>query len=225
MMLNTNFAFRQALNHAHVVLFQPGSESLLEVKKCLDKAYIGVGAVNIIQPPTGLFDRIVNNRGISIKNVNDLVKSFAENGMCTCDTDTIMHCVIRRKWVSTATLVKDLSGLGILEVPVIEWTPGGLAAMLGSAGPLWASGNHRRRAALHMAERATEILNTLQPKIEKLRSKINAGKGGKAAEAELEALEQRVMWQQAYKVGPTRWAVALYDLGMYKHSFNSLRMY
>lgn len=176
---------------------------------------MGYGCVNVVEPPNGLFTRLRNPRPVNDAQVKTLIKSFTVYGLRTSDHDTIMTLVCKRSWLKSGCTIKEIENLSITDIPWVDWTPAGLAAMLrdGDDRPEAPSGLHRRTACQRVSARADEILAKLRPQIDELKAKIEKTKNKAKLEAKLEELMVEMSWQEAFSSLPRRWTFAIYDKG------------
>jgi hypothetical protein len=118
---------------------------LVSLEKKKVAARFGYMAINLYEPPSSATWGKYNDRKVSGNHVRTLVTDFKRT-VENCNEMDCIEVALRPEWLSNGDKVlKTIEGLTIDDVPVMEFTVDGEAAMVAEKLTML-GGNHRRHA-------------------------------------------------------------------------------
>jgi hypothetical protein len=166
-------------------------------------ARVGFVSMDLYEPPSEATWGRYNDRKVNHMWVMQLVEDFKrEYGNCS-EKDSI-ELAIKPEWLKNLDEVpKAIDGLGIEEVPQMEFTEEGLAA-ISPDNLVMLGGNHRRKA-VHIY--VDWLKSQIQVEEKRLKTKESEGADG------VRALSAKIKEMKEEMDLSCFWAVQIYDLG------------
>jgi len=174
------------------------------LEKRAAQAFVGYLSMNVYEPPSAATWGLHNDRKIDDTWVTDLVTAFKKSVNQTSEKNVI-EMAMRPQWLSNREAVlRTVNGLGIEEVPVMEFTEEGEAEMSPN-GLIMLGGNHRRAAV-------RKYVDWLENQIVYEEKRLTL-KPTTAPAEEVSSLRESIRLLKKEKEHAVLWVVKIYDLG------------
>jgi len=188
-------------------------------------AKTGYLAIDVMNPPTGTMWGNFNDRNVYQEQVDKLIEKYKFN-VDNCTVTTAMRVAVKSAWVTNLDdALGTVLGKTIDEVPMLEFTPEGLAEMADDDmnNNLWMlSGNHRRLALeKHLSVVEKQLLssrNALSSVVQRIKDEGLKMELEETKTRLVEEIEQR---EQTIAM-TSRWAVEVYNRGAWSNATRPL---
>jgi hypothetical protein len=194
-----------------------------DLRKKKDKAFLGYLTMDVVDPPDGAFWGKFNNRAIDQNWIKLLSDTFEKN-LDNCLSQTAMDVAIDPKWlVDPSVMLRSVEGLGIDEVPAIDFNEQGSLAIKGKN--LWIlGGNHRRIALKSYRDRMKEEIEKMNRAIKKVTDDMpetDAIVIEPEQKEHLKKVKDRVKALGTKLDSSSMWVIRLYDRGTSRETIRS----
>ena len=194
------------------------SYTVTEVEGWAAAARLGYFAMDILNPPEGTIWGKFNDRPIDLPQIDKLVEDFSGRLMNSSEVFA-MFVAVKKEWVKNLPQIsKEVAGLTMDKLPLIEFTPEALEEIAKTEGLWMLSGNHRRRALTIHVQKLRVQLEELQERKRKLHLKQREAGYDCILDAKEKRVDREIKLVMDAIVMDSRWLVRVFDRGAWPPS-------